>query len=172
VAPELDLSSLLPNVGGDGKNGFAIIGAEQYELTGSSMAGVGDVNGDGVTDLVVAAPGAAAGRAYVLFGRSVFDTDTDRDGLNDPFDDCEEVANPDQRDTNGDSIGNVCDADLNDDCVVNFVDLGRMKQAFFSNDPDADLNGDGSVNFSDLGLMKTQFFDSPGPSGLPNVCEP
>ena len=29
------------------------------------------------------------------------------------------MANPDQRDTNGDGFGNACDADLNNDNIVN-----------------------------------------------------
>ena len=84
-------------------------------------------------------------------------------------DNCTLVANPDQRDTNGDGFGNLCDADLNNDGVTNFLDLGQMKSVFFSNDPDADLNGDGSVNFLDLGIMKSRFFGMPGPScAVPN----
>jgi hypothetical protein len=103
------------------------------------------------------------------------ETDGDADGIADAFDNCTEVPNgpaiPDaggnvQRDTNGDGFGNICDADLNNDGVVNFGDLGLMKSVFFSTDPDADLNGDGLVNFGDLGIMKSLFFGPPGPSGL------
>ena len=74
--------------------------------------------------------------------------------------------NLDQRDTNADGFGNVCDADLNDDGAVNFADLGIMKSVFFTADPDSDLDGDGSVSFVDLGLMKAVFFGAAGPSGL------
>ena len=81
-------------------------------------------------------------------------------------DNCIAVFNPDQRDTNNDGYGNVCDPDLNNDDVINFVDLGIMRSVFFSNDADADLNGDGAVNFVDLGIMKAMFFGPPGPSGL------
>jgi 6-phosphogluconolactonase (cycloisomerase 2 family) len=97
--------------------------------------------------------------------------DADDDGVPDSADNCLAVANPDQRDTNGDGIGNVCDADLDDDCAVNFLDLGLLKIVFFSADPDADFNGDGSVNFADLGIMKGGFFLPPGPSGVPNACD-
>jgi hypothetical protein len=92
--------------------------------------------------------------------------DADGDGVNDSADNCTEVANADQRDTNGDGYGNICDPDLDDNGNVNFTDLGEMKELFFSADADADLNGDGSVNFLDLGVMKDMFFGPPGPSGV------
>ena len=74
--------------------------------------------------------------------------------------------NPDQFDSNADGYGNVCDADLNNDDFVDFLDLGALKSVFFEEDADADLNGDNFVDFLDLGRMKAQFFDLPGPSGL------
>jgi hypothetical protein len=79
-------------------------------------------------------------------------------------------VNADQRDTNGDGIGNACDPDLDGDCVVNFVDLGGLQAVFFTDDPDADFDGNGSVNFTDLGVLKSFFFLPPGPSGVENAC--
>ncbi|MEL7447774.1 MAG: CAP domain-containing protein [Pseudomonadota bacterium] len=97
--------------------------------------------------------------------------DADFDGIPNGVDNCVNVANADQLDTDADGFGNICDADLDQDCVINFLDLGLMKSVFFSADPDADMNGDGAVNFVDLGLMKTAFFSEPGPSGLEsNIC--
>jgi len=116
-------------------------------------------------------------------------SDSDLDGLPDSDDNCAVTQNgpsvPDvggnvQRDTDGDNIGNACDADIApalNDCVVNALDLGILKMAFFSNpasthwNPDADFNGDDQVNVLDLGFMKSQFFGTPGPSGLPNACD-
>lgn len=92
--------------------------------------------------------------------------DTDGDGVPDVADNCTLVANPGQRDTNGDGFGNLCDADLNDDGVVNASDLGLLRVVFFTADPDADFNGDGAVNPSDLGIMRAGFFAPPGPSGI------
>jgi len=133
-----------------------------------------DVSG-GVTLQLKAGCGAVVGCiADVYFdnasvGITVAD-DTDDDGVPDDDDNCTLVANPDQRDTNDDGIGNICDADLNDDCDINFLDLGLLKSVFFSADPDADLNGDSAVNFLDLGIMKATFFGPPGPSGIFNLC--
>ena len=81
------------------------------------------------------------------------------------------AANANQRDTDKDGFGNACDADLNNDCAVNFVDLGMIRSVFFSDTPDADFDGDGAVNFADLVIMKANFFNAPGPSGVPNDCE-
>jgi hypothetical protein len=101
--------------------------------------------------------------------------DSDDDGLLDDADNCTNVANADQRDTDGDSIGNICDADLDQDCVVNFVDLGIFRSVFFTDDANADFDGDGTVNFVDLGIFRTLFFSdytSDNPSGIPNLCDP
>jgi glucose/arabinose dehydrogenase len=93
-------------------------------------------------------------------------TDSDGDGIPDQQDNCTLIANADQRDTNADYYGNLCDADLNNDGVNNFVDLGLLKQRFFTADANADLNGDGHVNFADLAIAKASVFQPPGPSGL------
>ncbi len=96
--------------------------------------------------------------------------DTDGDGIDDTVDNCTTFANADQTDTDGDGHGNACDADLNNDCGVNFGDLAELKAVFFPlpPDPEADFTGDGFVNFADLARMKQTFFNGaepgPGPS--------
>lgn len=108
----------------------------------------------------------------VLQALSVADMtiDTDGDGIGDDVDNCTLVANADQTDSNGDGYGNICDADLNDDCVVNFLDLGALRTVFFTADADADFNTDGTVNFIDLGLMRSAFFQPPGPV-VGGICD-
>ena len=96
--------------------------------------------------------------------------DSDGDGIADVIDNCIEVPNADQRDTDGDLFGNVCDTDLNNDNITNAIDLGIFKSVFFTADANADFNGDGIVNVIDLGLLRLAFFGTPGPSGLPNAC--
>jgi T5SS/PEP-CTERM-associated repeat protein len=72
----LELSSLLPANGGDGSAGFVIIGRDAGDYCGFSVAAAGDVNGDGVGDLIIGAMYAdpagltEAGETYVLFGSS------------------------------------------------------------------------------------------------------
>jgi len=66
-ASAFDLSTL------DGLNGFVLNGRDPFERTGTSVDGGGDINGDGIADLIIGATfadpnGANAGRAYVVFG--------------------------------------------------------------------------------------------------------
>jgi hypothetical protein len=71
-----------------------------------------------------------------------------------------------QRDTDGDGYGNVCDADFDQDGLVNFADLATLKRSFYGLYASADLDGDGVVNFRDLVRLKSRFLRAPGPSGL------
>ncbi len=64
---DIDLAAL-------GSAGFRIDGAAPGDLAGESVAGAGDVNGDGRDDLIVGAlvadgNGTNAGTAYVIYGR-------------------------------------------------------------------------------------------------------
>lgn len=58
---EIHLTSL-------GDRGFAIHGGSGWEA-GRSVSGAGDINGDGLADLVIGAPGSGAGQAAVVFGK-------------------------------------------------------------------------------------------------------
>ena len=97
--------------------------------------------------------------------------DSDQDEVPDDSDNCIEVMNPNQLDADADGIGNICDADLSQDCQVNPIDLGLFKLVFFTSDPIADFDGNGIVNVIDLGIFKSLFFLPPGPSGVPNICD-
>ncbi len=69
-APGLDVSTL------DGNNGFTINGRVENDNSGFKVSGVGDVNGDGIDDLLVTALAADpdgktdAGQAYIIFGHA------------------------------------------------------------------------------------------------------
>ncbi|WP_052055950.1 FG-GAP repeat protein [Myxosarcina sp. GI1] len=74
---DFDLTSL------DGTNGFSLRGKRAVDLLGNAVSNAGDINGDGLDDLVVGAPGAGdnvenynsnvigdnRGKTYVIFGR-------------------------------------------------------------------------------------------------------
>ena len=97
--------------------------------------------------------------------------DSDGDGVCDSGanpDNCTFVANADQRDTDGDGYGNACDADLDNNGVVNTSDLLRFKQDFgrIGSNLHADFDGNGAVSNTDLLIFKSLFGKPPGPSGL------
>src|SRR4028119_292977 len=60
----------------NGSNGFAINGIAANDQSGTSVSSAGDVNGDGIDDLIIGAVFAdpngisVAGQSYVLFGRA------------------------------------------------------------------------------------------------------
>lgn len=67
--PTLNLATL------DGSTGFRLDGGAAGILSGDAVAGAGDVNGDGLDDLVIGAQSASlngdsSGSSYVVFGRS------------------------------------------------------------------------------------------------------
>ena len=96
--------------------------------------------------------------------------DSDGDGIPDTDDNCILHANPDQRDTDGDGYGNLCDGDLNNDGNTNTLDLNLYKQAHrtvagdTNYNPDADFNGDDRINTLDLNTYKGLHRKPPGPS--------
>jgi hypothetical protein len=119
----------------------------------------------GVFTTVVACNYSFAGNFLTQVPYAV-EPDTDQDGVPDDADNCKLVANTDQRDTDHDGYGNLCDPDFNNDGVVNFTDLARLKASFFKANALIDMNGDGIVNFTDLARLKSFFLRAPGPSGL------
>ena len=55
----------------DGHNGFRIPGLAANDVTGLGIGTAGDVNGDGITDLIVSATGAdPAGSTYIIYGHA------------------------------------------------------------------------------------------------------
>ena len=66
-------------------------------------------------------------------------TDSDGDGITFNSDNCPLISNTDQLDTDGDGIGDVCDADLDGDGITNISDNCPLE----SNTEQLDTDGDG-----------------------------
>ncbi len=66
VGASFELSAL------DGSNGFTISGINSFDQSGGTVRGAGDINGDGLDDVIIGAPltNFEAGRSYVVFGRT------------------------------------------------------------------------------------------------------
>ncbi|MFB2935938.1 lectin-like protein [Aerosakkonemataceae cyanobacterium BLCC-F154] len=67
-SPNFDISQL------NGSNGFAINGISADDLSGRSVSGAGDINGDGIDDLIIISSDANLsdnrfGQGYVVFGQ-------------------------------------------------------------------------------------------------------
>lgn len=100
-------------------------------------------------------------------------TDTDGDGICNVIDNCSELANLTQTDTNSDGFGNACDADWDNNGIVGATDLGLFQTHLFhpaGTDPmDAEIDcqepPNGMVGVQDMGCWMVGFSGPPGPSG-------
>ena len=126
----LELSAL------DGTNGFVINGIEEGDNSGDSISSAGDVNGDGIDDLIIGAPKAdpngnnGAGESYVVFGNSSgFTANVELSALNgtNGF----VINGIDQGDDSGFSVSSA--GDINSDGIDDLI-VGA---------PDAAPNGNG-----------------------------
>jgi hypothetical protein len=66
--PIFPLDSLYPDGGGDGSAGVVLAGVRAGDRTGYSLSGAGDVNGDGVDDVIIGGWGPGKGKSYVVLG--------------------------------------------------------------------------------------------------------
>jgi len=130
--------------------------------------GVADAQGNASIDLGDNAPKnvivrAAAGEGTADQVAST-EVDTDGDGVPDSHDNCVNVKNTNQRDSDGDGYGDACDADVNNDGIVNSIDLSIVRRDFGTTAHTGDQNGDGIVNALDLSAVRRLFSTRPGPS--------
>ncbi len=160
-----DVSVLLGN--GDGSFQPASPFAASFFFFLSSVA-VADLDRDTVPDLVT----TDLVGVTVLLNRCAVPPDLDEDGVLDSEDNCLDVPNSDQTDTNRDGYGNACDPDYNNDGAVGIPDFDVFRPRFGLTDEDSgfdpavDHNGDGAIGIPDFNLFRSFFGHEPGPSGL------
>ena len=147
-AANLDLSEL------DGSNGFVITGIDNYDNSGRSVSSAGDLNGDGIDDLIIGAPNAGeyvyygsngAGESYVVFGSSEVGTNgnielSELDGSNgfvitgiDNYDNSGRSVSS-AGDVNGDGIDDLIIGAPNADSSGNYSSEGESYVVFGSDD--------------------------------------
>ena len=99
-------------------------------------------------------------------------TDNDGDGIPNSEDNCTEIANSNQVDTDRDGYGNHCDGDFDNSGSVNAHDFSVYFIPDFGSGEDTgrgtDMDGSGGVNANDFSVYFIAQFSSgePGPSGL------
>ncbi|MEQ9264548.1 MAG: T9SS type A sorting domain-containing protein [Balneolaceae bacterium] len=146
----IDISSTLTGT----PHGFVLNGIDASDQSGQSLA-AGDINGDGITDVIISAPsadpnGSASGETYVIFGSSSFSSSLELSSLNgtNGF-----VLNGEN--VNDNSGGSIAVGDINGDNLDDVI-IGAKRAA--------PSNGSGG-SFSDGGKIyvvygKTTAFDS------------
>jgi hypothetical protein len=99
----------------DGSNGFNINGINANDSNGTSVSNAGDINNDGIDDLIIGAPGA--GQSYVVFGSTNgFNTNLDLSSLDgsNGF-----TINGNASDSSGTSVSNA--GDINNDGIADLT---------------------------------------------------
>lgn len=104
--------------------------------------------------------------------------DTDEDGIPDQDDNCPNTANPSQTDTDGDGIGDSCEADSDSDGWIDDVDNCPNVPNPDQTDSNAngigdaceinpgDLNNDGLINTADYQIFRTTLGKCTGTTGF------
>jgi uncharacterized repeat protein (TIGR01451 family) len=102
--PTIDLADI------DGTNGVRISGINAGDLSGRALSNAGDINGDGLDDMIIGAQGAnnEAGESYVIFGSTNLPANID-------------LANLDG--TNGFTLSGINAGDLSGRSVSNAGDI-------------------------------------------------
>ena len=151
----LDLNSL------DGTNGFTLNGIDAGDLSGGSVSGAGDVNGDGIDDLIIGARSAigggvasyGSGESYVVFGQNTgFASSLNLSTLdgNNGF----VVSGIDGDDNSGISVSGA--GDINGDGIDDMI-IGASRAGTYGSYGDRSFAGESYVVFGQNGGFSSAF---------------
>ncbi|MCC3590125.1 VWD domain-containing protein [Microcoleus sp. PH2017_28_MFU_U_A] len=134
----------------NGKNALVLNGVETDGLVGTAVSGGGDINGDGIDDIIVGAPGSlfqdSPGKSYAVFGSRGFGFANPNNGLQGTVQD--DIINGTQADDTisgqqgndkifGNSGQDVLSGNLNDD----YLDGGKGQDILIGGDGNDTLVG-------------------------------
>lgn len=100
----------------------------------------------------------------------IYAFDDDGDGVSNATDNCVEISNPDQVDSDADGCGNACDADYDQSGIVDADDFDHFRSVMGRKEGDAnfdaraDHDDDGRINGTDFVIFRSQMNREPGPS--------
>ena len=161
-----DLQDLL-EFQGDDLQGIDIIRVTAVSDDGLVVAGWGSDPGNGANPIL----SFVARLDPIALGLQGIPFDSDGDGLRDAVDNCIDVGNSTQCDSDADGYGNHCDGDMNNNTATNSQDyvlfrqeLGTVTGAPYNK---ADINCNGTVNSQDYVLFRGLLGKPPGPGVAP-----
>jgi hypothetical protein len=73
--------------------------------------------------------------------------DTDLDEIADIYDNCPNISNADQADSDGDYIGDLCDSDIDGDGIPNSTEVDANLDPYDASDRNGDIDNDGLPNW-------------------------
>ncbi|MGF1454539.1 MAG: Ig-like domain-containing protein [Alphaproteobacteria bacterium] len=146
----------------DGVNGFVLNGIDRRDGSGISVSSAGDVNGDGLDDLIIGARDAnpngnsSAGESYVVFGRRAQAANADPDARDDAVTTNEDTAlagtvfadNGNGADTDGDG-DTLTVTEVNGQAADVGTEITLTSGALLT------LNSDGSFDYDPNGQFET-----------------